>query len=68
MSAAVRVWVDGDLVDPDVPSVPALDHAVTVGDAAFETVKVEDGRPFAMTRHLRRLDRTAKEKSRTRLP
>jgi branched-chain amino acid aminotransferase len=58
MSAAVRVWVDGDLVDPDAPSVPALDHAVTVGDAAFETVKVEDGRPFAMTRHLHRLDRT----------
>jgi branched-chain amino acid aminotransferase len=52
------VWVDGDLVDPDAPSVPALDHAVTVGDAAFETLKVEDGRPFAMTRHLHRLDRT----------
>ncbi len=58
MSAPIRVWVDGDLVDPDGPSVPALDHAVTVGDAAFETLKVVDGRPFAATRHVRRLDRT----------
>lgn len=58
MSAPVRVWVDGDLVDADSPSVPALDHAVTVGDAAFETLKVVDGVPFAATRHVHRLGRT----------
>lgn len=58
MSAPIRVWVDGDLVDAGAPSVPALDHAVTVGDAAFETLKVAGGVPFAPTRHLRRLGRT----------
>ncbi len=58
MNAGIRVWVDGAIVDPESPSVPALDHAVTVGDAAFETVKVVDGAPFAATRHLRRLERT----------
>ncbi len=58
MPVQIHAWVDGRLVDPDEPSVPALDHAVTVGDAAFETLKVEDGRAFARSRHLRRLERT----------
>ena len=55
---AIRVWVDGQLVEADAPSVRALDHGVTVGDGAFETCKVADGEVFAMTRHLDRLDRT----------
>lgn len=55
MDGTVRVWVDGQLVGPGQPAVPALDHAVTVGHAAFETLKVVDGVPFAVTRHLRRL-------------
>ncbi|MEO7070709.1 MAG: aminotransferase class IV [Nostocoides sp.] len=58
MSEQFRVWVDGRLVGADEPAVPALDHAVTVGDAAFETLKVEGGVPFAPTRHLRRLQRS----------
>jgi branched-chain amino acid aminotransferase len=52
------VWVDGRLVRQSEPAVPALDHSVTVGDAAFETLKVVDGTPFALTRHHRRLERT----------
>ncbi|HET7399071.1 MAG TPA: aminotransferase class IV [Intrasporangium sp.] len=55
----LRVWVDGELVDPGGPSISALDHAVTVGDAVFETVKIERGVPFALTRHHRRLMRSA---------
>ncbi len=54
----IRVWVDGTLVDPETPAVSAVDHGVTVGDGAFETAKIDDGVPFALTRHLRRLDRT----------
>ena len=56
--ADIRVWVDGARVPADAPSVSAVDHGVTVGDGAFETVKIEGGVPFAVTRHLRRLDRT----------
>ena len=37
----------------------ALDHGVTVGDGVFETLKVVDGVPFALTRHLRRLASSA---------
>jgi branched-chain amino acid aminotransferase len=53
----VRVWVNGHLRG-DEASLSALDHGVTVGDGAFETLKIVAGRPFAMTRHARRLDRS----------
>jgi branched-chain amino acid aminotransferase len=59
MSSTTRVWVDGDLVDPTGPSVSALDHSVTVGDGVFETAKIAAGQPFALTRHHRRLERSA---------
>ena len=55
----IRVWVDGELVDPLGPAVSALDHAVTVGDGVFETAKLVDGAPFALTRHHRRLEHSA---------
>jgi branched-chain amino acid aminotransferase len=59
MSTTTRVWVNGDIVDPTGPSVSALDHAVTVGDGVFETAKIAAGQPFALTRHHRRLERSA---------
>jgi branched-chain amino acid aminotransferase len=54
----LRVWVDGARVDPAGPAVSAVDHGVTVGDGAFETAKIDGGWPFAISRHLARLDRT----------
>ncbi len=53
------LWVNGSLADPDAASISALDHGLTVGDGVFETMKVVDGRPFALTRHLDRLERSA---------
>lgn len=58
-SSATTVWVDGALRAPEQAAVPALDHGLTVGDAVFETCKVVDGVPFALTRHLRRLAASA---------
>lgn len=58
MNEGVRVWVDGSLVGPGESSVAALDHGITVGDGVFETMKIVDGEAFALTRHLRRLDRS----------
>jgi branched-chain amino acid aminotransferase len=56
-----RVWVDGRLLDdPDEGVITVRDHGFTVGDGVFEAIKVVDGRPFALTRHLRRLARSAK--------
>jgi branched-chain amino acid aminotransferase len=55
----MTLWVDGRLVDPGQPVLHANDHGVTVGDGVFETMKVVDGRPFALTRHLERLSSSA---------
>jgi branched-chain amino acid aminotransferase len=53
------VWVDGRLGSADEVRLSPFDHAVTVGDGVFETLKVVDGTPFAMRRHLRRLRSSA---------
>jgi branched-chain amino acid aminotransferase len=56
----MRAWVDGELLsDPRSPALTVLDHGLTVGDGVFETVKVTAGTPFALSRHLRRLRRSA---------
>lgn len=49
------VWLNGSLVDASDATVPVSDHGLTVGDGVFETMRTERGIPFAMTRHLRRL-------------
>lgn len=53
------VWVDGRIGDDASARVAALDHGVTVGDGVFETCQVIDGTAVALTRHLRRLERSA---------
>lgn len=56
----MRAWIDGELLpDPTGPAVSVADHGLTVGDGVFEAVKVVDGRPFALERHLARLGRSA---------
>lgn len=56
----MRAWVNGRLLDdPRAPALTVSDHGFTVGDGVFEAVKVVDGQPFALTRHLERLSRSA---------
>ncbi|MFR9799331.1 aminotransferase class IV [Streptomyces sp. MS06] len=56
----MKIWLDGGLTDIDSARVSVLDHGLTVGDGIFETVKAQQGRPFALTRHLDRLTRSAR--------
>lgn len=56
---ATAVWVDGAIVDVATASVSAFDHGLTVGDGVFETLRVYDGTPFALRRHLDRLATSA---------
>ncbi|MBM7477224.1 aminotransferase class IV [Oerskovia jenensis] len=56
---SIVVWVDGSFVEPRERALSALDHGVTVGDGIFETCAVYGGQAFALTRHLRRLARSA---------
>ena len=60
MKVAMKVWVNGALTDLEDARVSVLDHGMTVGDGIFETVKAVDGEPFALTRHLERLARSAR--------
>lgn len=53
------VWLDGAIIDADRARISPFDRGLTVGDGVFETVKVTRGLPFAMRRHLERLDRSA---------
>lgn len=56
----MRAWLNGQLLDsPEQQAISVLDHGMIVGDGVFETIKVENGEPFALTRHLDRLLRSA---------
>lgn len=56
----MRAWIDGDLLaDPTQGAIAVTDHGFTVGDGVFEAVKTLRGEPFALTRHLTRLERSA---------
>ena len=55
----MHAWVNGRLLDdPATPALTVSDHGFTVGDGVFEAVKVVDGEPFALTRHLARMARS----------
>ncbi|MEU6126506.1 aminodeoxychorismate lyase [Streptomyces sp. NPDC047123] len=56
----MKIWLNGGLQDVESARVSVLDHGLTVGDGIFETVKTVEGRPFALTRHLARLARSAR--------
>ena len=55
----MKLWVNGGLQDADAARVSVFDHGLTVGDGIFETVKAVHGQPFALTRHLERMSRSA---------
>jgi branched-chain amino acid aminotransferase len=56
----MTIWLDGRVHEnPDDAVVSVLDHGLTVGDGVFETLNSIHGVPFALTRHLRRLSRSA---------
>ncbi|MCW2738429.1 aminotransferase class IV [Nocardioides sp.] len=56
----MRAWLNGDLMaDPTQGAVAVTDHGFTVGDGVFEAIKTLHGQPFALTRHLARLERSA---------
>lgn len=56
----MKIWLDGRLQETAEARVSVFDHGLTVGDGIFETVKAVDGAPFALTRHLDRLARSAR--------
>jgi branched-chain amino acid aminotransferase len=55
----MMVWVNGRLSSEEDARVSPFDHAILTGDGVFETIKVATGMPFAVRRHLERLERSA---------
>ena len=53
------VWINGELVPDNEAKISIFDHGLVTGDGVFETVKVTRGTPFALSRHLLRLSRSA---------
>jgi len=56
----MKTWVNGTILEAAESFVSVFDHGLTVGDGVFETTKVVDGTPFALTRHLVRLQSSAR--------
>jgi branched-chain amino acid aminotransferase len=56
---ATVFWVNGRLVPDGQATTSARDHGFVVGDGVFEAVKIDRGIPFALTRHLTRMARSA---------
>lgn len=57
--ASPWVFMNNELVAARLALVPISDRGFTSGDGVFEAIKVIDGTPFALTRHLMRLERSA---------
>jgi branched-chain amino acid aminotransferase len=55
----MAVWFNGALLPDDSAGVSVFDHGLVTGDGVFETVKVVAGVPYALSRHLERLRRSA---------
>ena len=55
MSVWLSVNGGAGLIDRDDARISVFDHGLTVGDGVFETLKVIEGAPLALTRHLRRM-------------
>lgn len=53
------VWLNGEILPESAARISPRDHGLLVGDGVFETVRVTAGQAFALSRHLRRLQRSA---------
>lgn len=55
-----QISINGTIVPERTALVSVNQRAFTSGDGVFETLKVIQGKPFAITRHLRRLAESAR--------
>jgi branched-chain amino acid aminotransferase len=59
VSTAELASVDGRVTPAEEATIPATDEGLLRGDGVFEVIRVYDGRPFALTDHLDRLERSS---------
>jgi branched-chain amino acid aminotransferase len=57
---ALKIWLDGNLVDQQDAKISVFDHGLLYGDGVFEGIRVYGGRVFELDAHIRRLYESAK--------
>lgn len=57
---ALKIWMNGNLVEQSQAKVSVFDHGLLYGDGVFEGIRVYSGRVFELAAHLRRLYESAK--------
>jgi branched-chain amino acid aminotransferase len=50
-----KIWLDGELVDPNNARIGVYDHGLLYGDGVFEGIRVYSGKIFECEAHLDRL-------------
>jgi branched-chain amino acid aminotransferase len=57
---ALKIWLDGKLVDKNEAKISVYDHGLLYGDGVFEGIRVYAGKVFELDAHLDRLYDSAK--------
>lgn len=57
---ALKIWLDGKLVDETEAKVSVFDHGLLYGDGVFEGIRVYNARIFERQAHIKRLYDSAK--------
>lgn len=57
---ALKIWLDGKLVDEKDANISVFDHGLLYGDGVFEGIRVYNSRVFELEAHIRRLYDSAK--------
>ena len=59
MTMSSSIWINGVLCSTGEARISPFDHGLTVGNGVFESLVAREGVPFALTRHHKRLCRSA---------
>ncbi len=57
---ALKIWLDGKLVDQEEAKISVFDHGLLYGDGVFEGIRVYNGSVFELEAHIKRLYESAK--------
>jgi branched-chain amino acid aminotransferase len=59
-SMALKIWLNGKLVDREEAKITVFDHGLLYGDGVFEGIRVYNSRVFELDAHIKRLYESAK--------
>jgi branched-chain amino acid aminotransferase len=57
---ALKIWLNGELVDQQDAKISVFDHGLLYGDGVFEGIRVYNSRVFELDAHIKRLYESAK--------